>query len=198
LDVQNVFLHGVLEENVYMRQPHGFVDKNFPHHHCKLDKALYSLKQATCSWYSRLSHKLQALGFRHSKADISLFIYHKKSITIYLLVYVDDIIVTSSSPGAIDALLQDLKSDFALKDLGHLNYFLGIEVTHLDDGIVLSQDKYANDILHRVGMLSCKPVSTPYLPLISYQLVTYQCVVGALQYLSHTKLDLSYATNKVC
>jgi hypothetical protein len=174
-----------------------------------LDKALYSIKQAPRAWYSGLSHKLRPLGFRPSKADISLFIYHKKYVTIYLLVYVDDIIVTSSSLGAIDALLQDLKSDFALKDLGRLNYFLAIEVTHLADGIVLSQVKYANDILCRMGMLSCKPVSTPLstsdklsardgVLLGLEDIKTYQSVVGALQYLPHTRPDLSYAINKVC
>jgi hypothetical protein len=130
LDVQNMLLHDVLEEDVYMKQLPGFKDKSKPHYYCKLDKALYGLKQAprACAWYSRLSLKLQALGFIPSKADISLFIYCKKVVTIYLLVHVDDINVTSSSPAAIDALLSDLKSDFALKDLGNLNYFLGIEV----------------------------------------------------------------------
>jgi hypothetical protein len=93
---------------------------------------------------------LQALGFIASKANISLFIYEKGSLIIYLLVYVDDIIITSSSPVAIDALLADLRSDFALKDLGSLNYFLGIQVTRLSRlsvGILLSQEKYATDLL---------------------------------------------------
>jgi hypothetical protein len=84
---------------------------------------------------------LQALGFITFKADILLFIYKKGSLIIYLLVYVDDIIITSSSPAAIDVLLADLQSDFALKDLGSLNYFLGIQVTHMSDGILLSQEK---------------------------------------------------------
>jgi hypothetical protein len=170
---------------------------------------LYGLKQAPCAWYSRLSSKLQALGFTPSKADISLFTYHKKSVTIYLLVYVDDIIVTSFSPAAIDALLMDLNSDFALKDLGHLHYFLGIEVKQLADGVVLSQTKYATDILHRVGMLSCKLVMTPLAtseklsahegdPLGPEDVTKYRSIVGALQYLSHTRPNLSFAINKVC
>jgi hypothetical protein len=75
--------------------------------------------------------------------------------------YVDDIIVTSSSPMAIDVLLVDLKSDFALKDLGPLHYFLGIEVKQLAYGILLSQEKYATDLLKRFDMISCKPVTTP-------------------------------------
>jgi hypothetical protein len=128
LDVQNVFLHGVLEEDVYMKQPPEFEDSNHPSYHCKLDKTLYGLKQAQQAWYSCLSLKLLALSFTSSKADISLFIYRKGPVTIYLLVYVDYIIITSSSPATIDALLADLKSEFALKDLGSLSYIWGIQV----------------------------------------------------------------------
>jgi hypothetical protein len=143
-----------------MKQPPGFEDPLKLAYHCKLDKALYGLKQAPRAWYSRLSSKLQNHGFSPSKSDISLFIYKKGSFTIYFLVYVDDIIVTSSSPAAIDALLTDLKQDFALKDLGLLHYFLGIKVKQLNNGVLLTQEKYASDILARVGMHNCKPVST--------------------------------------
>jgi hypothetical protein len=106
--VQNVFLHGVLEEDVYIKQHPGFEDPSKPNNHYKLDKTLYGLKQAPRAWYSRLSSKLQAFGFIASKAYISLFIYKKGPLIIYLLVYEDDIIITSSSPAAIDALLADL------------------------------------------------------------------------------------------
>jgi histone deacetylase 1/2 len=122
LDAKNVFLHGVLEEEVYMRQPPGFQNSQTPHYICKLDKALYGLKQAPRAWYSRLSTKLQALGFVPSKGDTSFFLYRKAHIMIFVLIYVDDIIVTSSSDQAISALLHDLNDDFALKDLGDLHY----------------------------------------------------------------------------
>jgi histone deacetylase 1/2 len=161
LDVQNAFLHGVLEEEVYMRQPPGFEDKSRPHFVCKLNKAIYGLKQAPRAWYSRLSTKLLDLGFRMSKSDTSLFISSKKGATIFMLIYVDDIIVTGSSQEAIVALLCDLKQDFALKDLTDLHYFLGIEVRKDMEGIILSQEKYARDVLARVGMLKCKPSGTP-------------------------------------
>lgn len=161
LDVKNAFLHGILEEDVYMRQPPGYEEKSKPHYVCKLDKALHGLKQAPRAWYSRLSMKLQQLGFSPSKADTSLFFYRKGSVTIFVLVYVDDIIVASSSQDVVSSLLHDLKMDFALKDLGDLNYFLGIEVKKISDGLVLSQDKYTHDILKRMGMSTCKPAPTP-------------------------------------
>ena len=110
LDVQNAFLHGVLEEDVYMKQPPGFEDKNKPFHVCKLDKSLYGLKQAPRAWYSRLSTKLQSLGFVPSKSSTSLFIYTKSHISIFVLIYVDDIIVTSSSNDTVTTLLKDLNS----------------------------------------------------------------------------------------
>jgi hypothetical protein len=209
LDVQNTFIHCVLEEHDFMRQPLGFEDHTRPNYNCKLDKALYGLKQAPRVWYSRLSMKLQCLGFLPSKTDISLFIYKKGTVTIYLLVYVDDIIVTSSSSAAIDALLADLKNDFALKDLGNLHNFLGIEVKHVAVGLILSQEKYATDILRRVNMINCKPV--PTLMTTSEKLsatsgdklgptnITHYCsIVGALQYLSLTQPDLTFSINKVC
>ncbi|XP_072149593.1 uncharacterized protein [Setaria viridis] len=145
LDVQNAFLHGVLEEEVHMKQPPGFQNAETPGYICKLDKEIYGLKQAPRAWYSRLSSKLIALGFVPSKSDMSLFIYNKHDIVIYMLIYVDGIIITSSSAKAVTALLDDLKEDFALKDLGKLHYFLGIEVKEESDGITLSQD-WAGDV----------------------------------------------------
>lgn len=94
---------------------------------CKLDKALYGLKQTPRAWHARLSAKLISLGFHVSKADTSLFFFNQKGLTLFVLVYVDDIIVASSTKEATDALLKDLQKEFALKDHGDLHYFLGIE-----------------------------------------------------------------------
>jgi hypothetical protein len=126
LDVQNVFLHDILEEEVYMKQSPSFVNSTFPSYHYKLDKALYGLKQTPHARYSHFSDKLQSLGFASSKADISLFHYKKDSFTMYLLIYVDDIIIASSSSSTVFDLLHALQADFALKDLSSLHYFLGI------------------------------------------------------------------------
>ena len=129
-----------------MRQPPGYDKRSNPNYVCKLDKALYGLKQVPRVWYSRLSVKLCDLGFKASKADTSLFFYNRGDVVLFVLIYVDDIIVASSTQEATLALLQDLKQDFALKDLGDLHYFLGIEVNKVHDGIVLTQKKYASDI----------------------------------------------------
>lgn len=160
LDVQNAFLHGILEE-VYMHQPPGYVDKAHPNYVCRLDKALYGLKQVPRAWYARLCKRLEELGFVPSKADTSLFYYNCGKYSIFILVYVDDIIVASSSQDATEALLKNLQKDFTLKDLGDLHYFLGIEVKKGADGLVLTQGRYAADILARSGMDKVKVVDTP-------------------------------------
>jgi hypothetical protein len=104
LDVQNAFLQDFLEE-VYMKQPPGYEDKTKKNYVCKLDKALYGLKQAPRAWYSRLSNKLQSLGFQPSKADTSIFFFNKGGVIIFILIYVDDIIIASSTPTTTQALL---------------------------------------------------------------------------------------------
>jgi hypothetical protein len=189
-----------------MKQPPGFENPNLPHHICKLDKALYGLKQAPRAWFSKLSSKLLALGFMSSKADTSLFIYHNSGITMFVLIYVDDIIVSSSSDQAISALLRDLGEDFALKDLGDLHFFLGIEVKKTPDGLLLSQEKYATDLLSRVGMTKCTTCPTPLSSIDKLSLTDgtllgaedstqYRSIVGALQYLTLTRPDLSRFAN---
>jgi hypothetical protein len=130
-------------------------------------------------------------------------------VIIYLLMYVDDIIMTSSSYSVVDALLHDLRSDFPLKDLGKLQYLLGIQVDQCDDGLHLSQERYNVDILQRAGMSKCKAVNTP-LPtteklsvksgesLKEEEASHYRSIVGGLQYLMLTQLDISFPVNKVC
>lgn len=103
IDVNNDFLHGHLTEDVYMSQPPGFEDPTRSTFVCKLNKALYGLKQSPRAWFSRLSDKLYELGFSSSKADTSLFMFHEGDTHIYMLVYVDDIVITGSSQAAVNA-----------------------------------------------------------------------------------------------
>jgi hypothetical protein len=97
LDVKNAFLHGTLTETVYCSQPTGFADPAHPDLVCRLKKSLYGLKQALRAWYSRFASFLLSLGFAEAKSDTSLFVFRRGSDTVYLLLYVDDIILTASS-----------------------------------------------------------------------------------------------------
>ncbi|RVW60653.1 Retrovirus-related Pol polyprotein from transposon TNT 1-94 [Vitis vinifera] len=165
LDIKNAFLHGDLAEEVYMEQPPGFVAQGESGLVCRLRRSLYGLKQSPRAWFSRFSSVVQEFGMLRSTADHSVF-YHHNSLgqCIYLVVYVDDIVITGSDQDGIQKLKQHLFTHFQTKDLGKLKYFLGIEIAQSSSGVVLSQRKYALDILEETGMLDCKPVDTPMDP----------------------------------
>ncbi|XP_020251846.1 uncharacterized protein LOC109829137 [Asparagus officinalis] len=158
-------------------------------------------------------HHLLHLGLNWPKNPAtlytSLFLFHHGGVTIYMLVYVDDIVVAGSSQSAVDQLLRALSSSFPIKDLGQLHYFLGIEVVYNSGGITLMQHKYASDLLHRAHMENCKSVSTPMsvtdklardcgTVLDDDDAFKYRSMVGGLQYLTLTRPDISFAVNKVC
>ncbi|RVW48432.1 Retrovirus-related Pol polyprotein from transposon TNT 1-94 [Vitis vinifera] len=165
LDIKNAFLHGDLAEEVYMEQPPGFVAQGESGLVCRLRRSLYGLKQSPRAWFSRFSSVVQEFGMLRSTADHSVF-YHHNSLgqCIYLVVYMDDIVITGSDQDGIQKLKQHLFTHFQTKDLGKLKYFLGIEIAQSSSGVVLSQRKYALDILEETGMLDCKPVDTPMDP----------------------------------
>uniref|UniRef100_A0A2N9HQK3 Reverse transcriptase Ty1/copia-type domain-containing protein n=1 Tax=Fagus sylvatica TaxID=28930 RepID=A0A2N9HQK3_FAGSY len=206
IDIQNAFLHGHLFEDVFMAQPPGYQHPSYPTHVCKLQKAIYGLKQAPRAWFSRLSSRLLQLGFHGSLSDTSLFFYKSKSFTMFILIYVDDIIITCSKPTEIDALLIVLQSDFAIKDLGTLHYFLGVEVIPNAHGAFLSQQRYVLDLLKSTKMIDAKPVSSPMASTTSLMahegeafldVTLFRSTVGALQYLSLTRLDIAFLVNKL-
>ncbi|KAI3518344.1 hypothetical protein L1887_06964 [Cichorium endivia] len=207
LDVKNAFLHGDLNETVYMHQPLGFRDKSRPDHVCLLKKSLYGLKQASRAWYTRFAEHVTHIGFSQSLSDHSLFIYKHGGNMAYLLLYVDDIILTTSSDTLRLSIISQLSSAFAMKDLGPLSYFLGVAVTSHSNGLFLSQRKYASEIIDRAGMSKCKPSATPVdtKPKLSASASppyshpsSYRSLSGALQYLTFTRPDITYAVQQVC
>lgn len=200
LDVNNAFLQVTLKEEVYMMQPQGFQDKDNPQAVCRLRKAIYGFKQAPRAWYNELRTFLLQSGFQNSVADASLFIYNRDKSLLYMLVYVDDIIIIGNNPAAISRFITSLSLCFSLKDLGDLSFFLGIEVQQTQTGLHLTQSRYVSDILHKANMSTAKPVSTPMesnsaLTLLSGTPLAdpteYRTLVGSLQYLSLTRPDVN-------
>jgi hypothetical protein len=201
-------LHGDLAEEVYMTLPPGFKSKGGTSTNsnlvCKLTKSLYGLKQASRQWFSKFSSTLIADGFKQSKCDYSLFIKSQGSIFIGVLVYVDDILITSNDAASVKALTEFLDQKFKLKDLGPAKYFLGLELARSKKGISLCQRKYALDILEDSGFLAAKPVKFPmeqHLKLSKDQgtLLTdpsvYRRLIGRLLYLTLTRPDISYSVS---
>ena len=121
-----------------MAQPQGFMDIDHPNHVCRLRKAIYGLKQAPLAWYTKLKQFLLTFGFLNSIVDTSLFVLYCTTVTIYLLVYVDDIIITGNNPSVVQHFITLLFAQFSLKDLGPLTYFLGVEVLSYLLGLILS------------------------------------------------------------
>ena len=159
-DVKNAFMHGYLEEEIYMEVPPRFESKEGMA--CKLKKALYGLKQSPRAWFGRLPKVMIALGYKQSQGDHSLFVRHSDSRGVTaLLVYVDDMIVTGNHVREMNNLKQCLLKEFDIKELRRLKHFLGIEVAHLKQGIFITQQKYVLDMLRETGKLGCKPVHTP-------------------------------------
>ncbi|CAM8940816.1 unnamed protein product [Rhodiola kirilowii] len=188
-----------------MEQPPGYIDSRFPTHVCLLKKAIYGLKQAPRAWFQQFSSFLLKLGFSCSRADTSLFIFHQQLDLIYLLIYVDDIIVIGNNSSLIDGFTRTLHSEFAIKDLGSLSYFLGLEASTTHDGLFLSQLKYARDILTRAQLLDSKPVHTSM--VVSQYLTVdgspfsdptlYRSLIGAIQYLTITRPNFAHVVNSV-
>lgn len=207
LDVKNAFLHGTLQETVYCTQPPGFVDPAHPDMVCHLNKSLYGLKQAPRAWYSRFATFLLSIGFVEAKSDTSLFVYRRGMDTAYLLLYVDDIVLTASSTQLLQWTISSLQSEFSMKDLATLHHFLGVTVVRQPSGLLLHQRQYSIEILERAGMADCKPCSTPVdasakLSATAGDPVSdptdFRSLAGALQYLTFTRPDISYAVQQVC
>jgi hypothetical protein len=189
-----------------VHQPPGFRDSEHPDYVCLLQRSLYGLKQAPRAWFQRFASYITRVGFSNSRCDSSLFIYRHGTDIAYLLLYVDDIVLTASSESLLQRFIGSLHQEFAMTDLGPLNYFLGISVTRDSTGLFLSQKKYATEVLERAHMVNCNPSRTPVDtesklrddgdPLSNPTL--YRSLAGSLQYLTFTRPDISYAVQQVC
>ncbi|WZY94100.1 hypothetical protein YC2023_066429 [Brassica napus] len=210
MDVKNAFLQGELEDEVYMHPPPGLEHLVKPGNVLRLKKAIYGLKQSPRAWYRKLSTTLNGRGFRKSELDHTLFTLTGPSGSIVILVYVDDLIITGSDKAGIQATKEFLKSVFDIKDLGEMEYFLGIEICRSKEGLFMSQRKYTMDMLKETDVLGGKIAKTPleegYKVLHEGEVEEkqlfedpklYRKMVGKLIYLTITRPDICFAVNQV-
>ncbi|GJY50137.1 putative ribonuclease H-like domain-containing protein [Tanacetum coccineum] len=202
MDVKSAFLYGTIEEEVYVCQPPGFEDPQFPDKVYKVEKALYGLHQAPRAWYETLSTYLIENGFRRGTIDKTLFIKKDKGDILLVQVYVDDIIFRSTKKSLCDEFEGLMHKRFQMSSIGELTFFLGLQVQQNKDEIFISQDKYVADILKIFYFATVKTASTPMEPnkalvkdeeVDSVDVLLYRSMIGSLMYLTASSPDIMFA-----
>ncbi|GKV01575.1 hypothetical protein SLEP1_g14122 [Rubroshorea leprosula] len=205
MDVKNAFLNGDLTKEFYMKPPLR-LEHPPPNKVCQLKRALYGLKQAPRAWFVKFSTTISEFGFTSSPYDTALFIRKTNHGMVVLLLYVDDMISTGDDISSIHDLKQFLSHKFEMKDLGVLSFFLGLEFTSSDDGYLLSQTKYASDLISKAGLTNSKTASTPLEPNVRLTSIDgsalanptrYKQLVESLIYLTTTQSDTVYAIHVI-
>ncbi|KAL2242415.1 UNVERIFIED_CONTAM: Retrovirus-related Pol polyprotein from transposon RE1 [Sesamum indicum] len=203
-DINNAFLHGFLDEDIFMEAPAGY---DVPSGKvCKLKRSLYGLKQASRQWNQELTSKLVQFGFIQSLNDYCLFVKGSGDSLVIVLVYVDDLLITGPSEELITEVKQFLDDVFSIKDLGYAKYFLGLEIARSPAGTWVTQHKYIHDLIADTGLDQCRPASTPLPPGLklssssSPKLLdpeSFRRLVGRLLYLGFTRPDISYGAQQL-
>ncbi|KAL0360716.1 UNVERIFIED_CONTAM: Retrovirus-related Pol polyprotein from transposon RE1 [Sesamum radiatum] len=204
LDVNNAFLHGYLDEEIFMHPPEGY---DVPQGHvCKLNRSLYGLKQASRQWNQEFTSKLLVFGFVQSSNDHCLFTMGSQHTFVALLIYVDDVLITSPSVSLITGVKNYLDGLFTIKDLGVARYFLGLQIARSPAGTSVTQTKYITDIIRDTGLINAKSVTTPFPQHIKLSAnggaalsdpEPYRRLVGRLLYLGFTRPDISYGVQQL-
>ncbi|GJT68526.1 putative ribonuclease H-like domain-containing protein [Tanacetum coccineum] len=202
MDVKSAFLYGKIKEEVYVCQPPGFEDPDFPDRVYKVEKALYGLHQAPRAWYKTLSTYLLDNGFQSGKINKTLFIRRDKGDILLVQVYVDDIIFGSTKKSLCIEFEKMMHKKFQMSSMGELTFFLGLQVKQKEDGIFISQDKYVTEILNKFSFSDVKIASTPmetHKPLLKdtngedVDEHLYRSMIGSLMYLTSSRPDIMFA-----
>ena len=205
MDVISAFLNGYLDHEIYMVQPEGYVDKEYPNHVCKLNKAVYGLKQSPLQWYNTIKPVLETVGVNACPGDSGIFTGKVNGVKVLLAIYVDDIFIACSSMDVMNTVKRNLSDKFAMTDMGIIKHYLGMDIEYnRDEGIVrLSQTEAINGILRRFRMEECKPALTPMETKLMLNPrtehediadVPYRQIIGCLMYVMLcTRPDISYS-----
>lgn len=201
MDVKTAFLNGV-DEEIYIRQPEGYVVKGQEDKVCKLKKSLYGLKQAPRQWYLKFKMEIKHIGFQCSKVDDCVFIKEAGDEKVLITLYVDDLLIFGSNLNCINETKKNLMQAFDIKDLGPVDVILGVKVKRKNEKYTLSQSHYIEKVLRKFGYWDCKPSKTPISP--HSKLDKNQCspvnqkeyakIIGSLMYaMNYTRPDLACA-----
>ncbi|GJW20680.1 retrovirus-related pol polyprotein from transposon TNT 1-94 [Tanacetum coccineum] len=202
MDVKSAFLNGFINEEVYVAQPSGFIDFAKPNHVYRLKKALYGVKQAPRAWYDRLKAFLIKHDYAMGMVDNTLFTKKKDSNIIIVQIYVDDIIFGSTCQEMCDDFAKIMHDEFEMSMMGELNFFLGLQIKQLDDGMFFNQSKYIKEMLKKFGLADSKPMKTPMSTETkltkdeegeSVNNTKYRGMIGSLLYLTANRPDIMFS-----
>jgi hypothetical protein len=202
MGVKSAFLNGVLEEEVYVRQPQGFESEKCPHRVYKLRKALYGLKQAPRAWYGRVRGFLFGRGFEMGKVDQTLFLIRQGRDILIVQVYVDDIVFGGSSNSLVTRLAEDMSREFEMSMMGELQFFLGLQIKQSKEGTFVHQAKYTKDIVRKFKMDDSKAMKTPMSTTTALDAdeedehvgqKEYRSMIGSLLYLTAMRPDIQFS-----
>ncbi|GJV69233.1 retrovirus-related pol polyprotein from transposon TNT 1-94 [Tanacetum coccineum] len=202
MDVKSAFLNGFINEEVYVAQPPGFIDFEKPDHVYKLKKALYGLKQAPKAWYDRLKAFLIKHEYKMGMVDNTLFTKKKSSNLIIVQIYVDDIIFGLTCQDMCDEFAKIMHDEFEMSMMGELNFFLGLQIKQMEDGIFFNQSKYIKEMLKKFGLEESKPMKTPMSSdtklmkdeeCESVDSTKYRGMIGSLLYLTASRPDIMFS-----
>ena len=203
MDVKSAFLNGDIKEEVYVEQPPGFVDPDFPDYVYFLRKALYGLKQAPRALYETLSSFLLENKFSRGKIDKTLFLREVKGKILLVQIYVDDIIFGSTDDNLCKKFSNLMQGKFEMSSMGELKYFLGLQVKQSSEGIFISQTKFTKELLKKFGMESATSMRTPMGSSMSldkdekgkpFDETKYRSIIGSLLYLTASRPDIMFST----
>ncbi|GJW35036.1 retrovirus-related pol polyprotein from transposon TNT 1-94 [Tanacetum coccineum] len=202
MDVKSAFQNGFINEEVYVAQPPVFIDIEKPDHVYKLKKALYGLKQAPKAWYDRLKAFLIKHEYKMGMVDNTLFTKKKSSNLIIVQIYVDDIIFGSTCQDMCDEFAKIMHDEFEMSMMGELNFFLGLQIKQMEDGIFFNQSKYIKEMLKKFGLEESKPMKTPMSSdtkltkdeeCESVDSTKYRGMIGSLLYLTASRPDIMFS-----